>query len=152
MTISVEAWNRGLVRPGASARNESTTMIVNVGHHDLTTARDYARAIVHVSRVLHVTPRLARVLLEGIAHGDRTLVMDVTNMYPDMVQEGSRIKAEIEPITPEWSALGPTGFSLSTSITRQDGTTSTLTTTYVEPTVTLPSGDTVRAYRAGDWS
>ena len=127
-------------------------MLVNVGRHDLNTTRDYARAIIHVSRVLHVTPRVARILLEGIAHGDRTLTMDVTNQSPDANALGMTVHVDIEPITPEWAALGPTGFSLSTTITRQDGTHVTYETTYAEPFTTLPSGDTVRAYRAGEWS
>lgn len=127
-------------------------MNVNVGRHDLTTTRDYARAIVHVSRILHVTPRLARVLLEGIAHGDRTLAMDVTNQSPDAIALGMTVRVDIAPIIPEWTALGPIGFTSSTTITRQDGTHVTYETSYTEPTRVLPSGDTVRAYRAGEWS
>lgn len=152
MTISVKVSAvRHSVAP-AFARNESTTMIVNVGHHDLTSTRDYARAIIHVSRNLHVTSRVARILLEGIAHGERTLTMDVTNLYKDLDVIGMSARVDIEPITPEWAALGPIGFTCSTTITRPDGSHVTYATTYAEPTVTLPSGDTVRAYQAGDWS
>ena len=117
----------------------------------LSTPRDYALAVVHVSRALHVTTRVARILLEGIAHGDRTLSMDVTNQYPDLACDGTRVTVDIEPVMPEWAILRATGFTLTTTITRQDGYRAMYATTYTTTRV-LPSGDTVRAYRAGEWN